>query len=54
LQNLDDLVAGEAAGGRFPNAKDMVTCAKTPVLIGREEEEHESQNIGEHLNIIRK
>lgn len=34
LQHLDHLVAGEAAGGRGPDAKDVVTCAETPILVG--------------------
>lgn len=34
LQDFDDLVAGEAAGGRATDPEDVVTCAEPPVLNG--------------------
>lgn len=43
LQHLDHLVAGEAAGGRGPDAEDVVACTETAVLIGGEGSERANQ-----------
>lgn len=39
LEHLDHLVAGETAGGCCPDAKDVVTCAETSILIEGERSE---------------
>lgn len=36
LQDVDYLVAVEAAGRCCPDSKDVVTCAEAPILIGGE------------------
>lgn len=41
LQHLDHLVAGEAAGGRGPNAEDVVACAEASILMKAERSQSE-------------